>query len=73
MGAEGLKNVSVNAVINANYLMNALKGTYRLAIDRMCKHEFVLGGVEMTTELPRWTLQSVSSTMVSIRRRCTSR
>lgn len=46
MGAEGLKNVSVNAVINANYLMNALKGTYRLAIDRMCKHEFVLGGIE---------------------------
>jgi glycine dehydrogenase subunit 2 len=46
MGAEGLKNVSVNAVINANYLMSALKGTYRLPIDRLCKHEFVLGGIE---------------------------
>lgn len=46
MGAEGLRNVSINAVINANYLMNALKGTYKLPIDRMCKHEFVLGGLE---------------------------
>lgn len=46
MGAEGLKDVSVNAVINANYLMHALKGIYRLPIDRLCKHEFVLGGVE---------------------------
>ena len=46
MGAEGLENVSANAVINANYLMQALKGTYKLPIDRLCKHEFVLGGIE---------------------------
>jgi len=46
MGAEGLKNVSANAVLNANYLMNALKGTYKLPIERVCKHEFVLGGIE---------------------------
>ena len=42
MGAEGLKQASTDAVLNANYLMNLLKKTYHLPYDRTCKHEFVL-------------------------------
>ncbi len=42
LGAEGLKQVSGDAVLNANYLMNLLKKTYYLPYDRTCKHEFVL-------------------------------
>jgi glycine dehydrogenase subunit 2 len=42
LGAKGLVDVSENAVLNANYLMNALKETYELPIDRTCMHEFVL-------------------------------
>lgn len=46
MGAEGLKEVSEKAVLNANYLMNKLKKHYNLPIDQVCKHEFVLGGLK---------------------------
>jgi glycine dehydrogenase subunit 2 len=42
MGAEGLKQASSDAVLNANYLMSQLKKTYNLPYDRFCKHEFVL-------------------------------
>ncbi len=42
MGAEGLKQASMDAVLNANYLMNHLKKTYDLPFDGICKHEFVL-------------------------------
>ncbi len=42
MGAEGLKQASTDAVINANYLMTLLKELYHLPYDRICKHEFVL-------------------------------
>ena len=44
LGAEGLKSVSENAVINANYLQARLKGAYDLPYDRHCMHEFVLSG-----------------------------
>ena len=42
MGAGGLKEVSENAVLNANYLMNLLKERYELPHDTTCQHEFVL-------------------------------
>ena len=42
LGAEGLKQASTDAVLNANYLMNLLKKRYYLPYDRTCKHEFVL-------------------------------
>ncbi|MBO8163169.1 MAG: aminomethyl-transferring glycine dehydrogenase subunit GcvPB [Brevibacillus sp.] len=45
MGAEGLLEVSQNAVLNANYLMRRLAGAYELPYDRVCKHEFVLSGI----------------------------
>lgn len=44
MGAEGLKLASETAVLNANYLQSCLKEHYRLPIDTICKHEFVLTG-----------------------------
>jgi len=44
LGDAGLAAVSGNAVLNANYLMHKLKPHYRLAFDRLCKHEFVLSG-----------------------------
>ncbi len=42
LGDEGLRAVSDNAVLNANYLQERLKRTYALPYDRLCKHEFVL-------------------------------
>ena len=42
LGGEGLKEVSENAVLNANYLMTILKEHYYLPFDRYCKHEFII-------------------------------
>jgi len=42
MGADGLKEVSLKAVLNANYMMSKLKKYYELPMDQVCKHEFVL-------------------------------
>jgi len=44
MGPDGLKAVTENAVINANYMMRRLADYYDLPFDRHCKHEFVLSG-----------------------------
>jgi glycine dehydrogenase subunit 2 len=44
LGANGLREASENAVLNANYLMNLLKKDYELPFDRKCMHEFVLSG-----------------------------
>ena len=44
MGAEGLEQISEDAVLNANYLKEILKEYYKLPYDRVCKHEFVLSG-----------------------------
>ena len=46
MGATGLKKASEMAVLNANYMKSRLKDYYYLPIDRVCKHEFVLGGLK---------------------------
>jgi glycine dehydrogenase subunit 2 len=42
LGAEGLTEVSENAVLNANYVMHRLKDVYDLPYDQPCMHEFVL-------------------------------
>jgi glycine dehydrogenase subunit 2 len=39
---KGLREISANAVLNANYLMNQLKDVYDLPYDLQCMHEFVL-------------------------------
>jgi glycine dehydrogenase subunit 2 len=44
LGAEGLKEVSENAVVNANYLKEKLRAYYHLPYDRTCMHEVVLSG-----------------------------
>ncbi|MFC1912578.1 aminomethyl-transferring glycine dehydrogenase subunit GcvPB [Chloroflexota bacterium] len=44
LGAAGLKEVSENAVINANYLKESLKSDYHLPYDRPCMHEVVFSG-----------------------------
>lgn len=40
-GAAGLREVSDDAVLAANYLKHRLVGSYDLPYDRPCKHEFV--------------------------------
>ena len=45
-GAEGLRAVAENAVLNANYLQARLSGTYPIPHgDRTCMHEFVAQGI----------------------------
>jgi glycine dehydrogenase subunit 2 len=41
-GAEGLARISKNAILGANYLKKQLAGSYTVAYDRPCMHEFVL-------------------------------
>ncbi|RTR35248.1 glycine dehydrogenase subunit 2 [Robertmurraya yapensis] len=44
MGPDGLKAVTENAVLNANYMMRRLAEYFDLPFDKHCKHEFVLSG-----------------------------
>lgn len=44
MGADGLKDVSETAVLNANYIAAKLKDVYKLPYDKICMHECVLSG-----------------------------
>jgi glycine dehydrogenase subunit 2 len=41
LGKEGLRRVAENAVLNANYVKEKLKSHYRIAFDKLCKHECV--------------------------------
>jgi glycine dehydrogenase subunit 2 len=43
-GAQGLREVSENAVLNANYVRTLLRETYKVPFDRICMHEFVAEG-----------------------------
>jgi glycine dehydrogenase subunit 2 len=61
LGAEGLKEASEVAVLNANYLLALLRRTgvaeyLPPAYDRVCMHEFVLSGAPMKRELGIKTL-----------------
>lgn len=44
MGADGLRQASEDAVLNANYLRVKLKDAFKLPYDTVCMHEFVLSG-----------------------------
>ncbi len=44
LGAEGLRAVSDNSVINANFILARLHHTYHLPYDRRCMHEVVFSG-----------------------------
>ncbi|MEK6220704.1 MAG: aminomethyl-transferring glycine dehydrogenase subunit GcvPB, partial [Chloroflexota bacterium] len=43
-GAEGLREVSEHAVLNANYIKAKIKDAYIFPYDRTCMHEFVVEG-----------------------------
>ncbi|MDR1381176.1 MAG: aminomethyl-transferring glycine dehydrogenase subunit GcvPB [Tannerella sp.] len=42
LGAEGIRDAAVQAVLNANYMRGKLSEYFDLACDRPCMHEFVL-------------------------------
>jgi glycine dehydrogenase subunit 2 len=44
LGAEGLREVSEAAVINANYLLARLRDAYDVPFERHCMHEALLSG-----------------------------
>ena len=61
LGAEGLRDVSETAVLNANYLLARLRSLGVLeqlpvAYDRLCMHEFTLSGAPMRRDLRIRTL-----------------
>jgi glycine dehydrogenase subunit 2 len=61
LGADGLRDVSETAVLNANYLLARLKQAdvaryLPVAFDRVCMHEFVLSGAPAKRELGIRTL-----------------
>jgi glycine dehydrogenase subunit 2 len=43
-GPDGLRQISENAVLNANYIKARLQGSYKIPFDRTCMHEFVAEG-----------------------------
>jgi glycine cleavage system P protein (glycine dehydrogenase) subunit 2 len=46
----GLREMSEVAVLNANYMLARLKGTYHLPYERLCMHEFVLSARTLKRE-----------------------
>jgi glycine dehydrogenase subunit 2 len=61
LGAEGLKDASETAVLNANYLVARLRALgvadkLPLAFGELCMHEFVLSGAPMKRDLQIRTL-----------------
>ena len=42
LGAEGIRDASANAVLNANYMKQQLADTFEMAYDGTCMHEFVM-------------------------------
>ena len=50
LGGEGLRAISENAVVNANYVLARLRGAYRLPYDRPCMHEVVFSGSKQRAE-----------------------
>jgi len=46
-GGSGLREVSDDAVLAANYLKTRLAGTYHVPFERPCKHEFVASASEI--------------------------
>jgi len=46
-GASGLREVSDDAVLAANYMKTRLAGTYQVPFERACKHEFVASAADI--------------------------
>lgn len=63
MMGKNLKEASENAVLNANYLKEKLKGAYLLPYDEPCMHEFVLSGEKQHKESGVSTLNIAKALM----------
>ena len=63
MMGKNLKEASENAVLNANYLKEKLKGAYLLPYDEPCMHEFVLSGEKQKHEYGVSTLNIAKALM----------
>jgi glycine dehydrogenase subunit 2 len=50
LGPDGLKEVSENAVLNANYLLSRLKGEFDVPHGDRCMHEFVASAQKLRRE-----------------------
>lgn len=50
LGAVGLRRVSENAILNANYLMKILEPYYHIQHTEYCMHEFVMDGTKQKKE-----------------------
>lgn len=50
LGGEGIPQISLDAVINANYILSQLRGHYDLPYDRICMHEVVLSAANLKRE-----------------------
>lgn len=50
LGSKGLKRISENAIINANYLMKRLENHFQLPYPGPAMHEFVLSGIEQKSK-----------------------
>jgi glycine dehydrogenase subunit 2 len=50
MWGPGLREMSEIAVLNANYVLARLRGTYDLPVDRHCMHEFVVSARNLKRE-----------------------
>lgn len=50
LGADGLREVSENAVLNANYLLSLVKGQYDVPHGERCMHEFVASARSLRRE-----------------------
>lgn len=51
LGAEGLREAAMHAVLNANYLRVELSEDYNIPFDRTCMHEFVCEGTPKGTSI----------------------
>jgi glycine dehydrogenase subunit 2 len=49
-GADGLRDISRHAVLNANYILALLRDLYPPAVDRVCKHECVLSATALARD-----------------------
>jgi glycine dehydrogenase subunit 2 len=50
LGADGLRAVSENAVLNANYLLSRLERVLPVPAGRRCMHEFVMSAAKLKAE-----------------------
>jgi glycine dehydrogenase subunit 2 len=50
LGPKGLREVSENAVLNANYLLSRLRGVYEVPHGENCMHEFVASARQLRRE-----------------------